>query len=156
MPLKDYSDWDYGSNQNESAEDWFNRINKKNSLADQLESAETNKNNNSLTGEQAQGIARGAIQGGKSGLSGALMGGGLAAGLGSIGAAAGSGAALAGPYGWAALAGGALLSELESQNEAEAMQEQANVNAEIDRRSNVQKAGNSLLAMFNSFGNMKA
>lgn len=136
----------YGSKENESSRDWFDRVDKQNSIIDTMSNASESQNtSNSLSKEDKQNIARGALQGGKSGLSGALMGGGLSAVL------AGSG-----PAGWAAMGGGLLLSELESANQAEAMQEQANIDAEINRRQNAQKAGNSLLTYFNSIGNMKA
>ena len=142
---------------NENAQDWLKRTNQT-SIIDELSSDKSAQSSESpsMSKDDKQNIARGAIQGGKSGIAGALMGGGMAAGIGAIGAEAGSAAAAAGPWGWAALGAGALISELESQKEAEALQEQANIQAETDRRQNVQKAGNSLLAMFNSMGNMKA
>lgn len=129
----------------EDQQSFANRINNssKPTLIDDLQANE--QKGAPLSASERQDIARGALQGGKSGISGMLMGGGMSAVL-----------AGAGPAGWAALAGGALLSELESQNEAEALQEQANIEAETNRRANVQKAGNSLLSMFNSIGNMKA
>lgn len=129
----------------ESAQDWFNRTEGRNdnSIIDTMSKIEPSESP-SLSKSDKQDIARGAIQGGKSALSGALIGGGTSAIL-----------AGAGPAGWAALVGGALLSESESQSQAEAMQEQENINAEIKRRQNAQSAGNSLLAVFNSFGNRK-
>ena len=140
----------YGENYSpdiETSKDWLNRT-KQSSILDDLSSAKSggpDTQTQSLSKDDKQNIARGAIQGGKSGIGGMLLGGGTSAIL-----------AGAGPAGWAALGAGALISELESQKEAEAMQEQANIQAETDRRQNVQKAGNSLLAMFNSMGNMKA
>lgn len=129
----------------QNAQDWLNST-KQSSIIDELSAARPTQSSESasMSKEDKQNIARGAIQGGKSGLGGALIGGGTSAIL-----------AGAGPAGWAALGAGALISELQSQKEAEAMQEQANIQAEVDRRQNVQKAGNSLLSMFSSMGNMK-
>lgn len=133
----------------EDAKQWLERISPKQaeaqgpSLLKDLEVADSSK-------LDSQGIARGALQGGKSGISGALMGGGLAAGLGSLGAS--GTAAAAGPWGWAALGAGALLSQMEKKAEAEALQEQENVRAEIQRKQNAQNAGNTLLATMNKIG----